>query len=137
LVGTAQRFQGEAEAVIFPAVQSFYNQPIDSTEIACQSACWVLTQIGLPEKDSHVWKAEDQLIANLPAAYHSRTSSRIMDLVLSGPKRSFQEIPARRCSTHLAIDQNPVSRPMLVKPETCRRICRNGALNLYPAANQL
>jgi len=52
-------FQGEAEAVIFPAVQSFYNQPIDSTEIACQSACCVLTQIGLPEKDAHVWKAED------------------------------------------------------------------------------
>jgi 3-polyprenyl-4-hydroxybenzoate decarboxylase len=51
-------FQGEAESVIFQAVQSFYNQPIDSTEIACQSACCVLARIGLPQQDAYVWGAE-------------------------------------------------------------------------------
>ena len=52
-------FQGEAEAVIFPAIQSFYNRPTDSTEMARQSVCCVLAHIGLPQQGAYVWKAED------------------------------------------------------------------------------
>jgi hypothetical protein len=42
-----------------PAHQLFAAEAAVGPELACQSACCVLTHIGLPEKDAHVWRAED------------------------------------------------------------------------------
>ena len=47
----------EAGAVIFPVIPAFYNQPIDSTEMARQFVCRVLAHIGLPQPGAYVWKA--------------------------------------------------------------------------------
>jgi 4-hydroxy-3-polyprenylbenzoate decarboxylase len=49
----------EAGAVIFPCIPAFYNQPIDSTEMARQFVCRVLAHIGLPQPGAYVWKAEE------------------------------------------------------------------------------
>jgi 4-hydroxy-3-polyprenylbenzoate decarboxylase len=49
----------EAGAVIFPVIPSFYNKPIDSTEMARQFVCRVLAHIGLPQPGAYVWKAEE------------------------------------------------------------------------------
>jgi len=45
----------EAGAVIFPCIPSFYNRPIDSTEMARQFVCRVLAHIGLPQPGAYVW----------------------------------------------------------------------------------
>jgi 4-hydroxy-3-polyprenylbenzoate decarboxylase len=47
----------EAGAVIFPCIPTFYDQPIDSTEMARQFAFRVLAHIGLPQPGAYVWKA--------------------------------------------------------------------------------
>jgi 4-hydroxy-3-polyprenylbenzoate decarboxylase len=49
----------EAGATIFPCIPSFYNKPIDSTEMARQFVCRVLAHIGLPQPGAYVWKAEE------------------------------------------------------------------------------
>jgi 4-hydroxy-3-polyprenylbenzoate decarboxylase len=49
----------DAGAVIFPVIPSFYNKPIDSTEMARQFVFRVLAHIGLPQKDAYVWGAAD------------------------------------------------------------------------------
>ncbi len=49
----------EAGAVIFPVIPSFYNKPIDSTEMARQFVCRVLAHIGLTQREGFVWKAEE------------------------------------------------------------------------------
>jgi 4-hydroxy-3-polyprenylbenzoate decarboxylase len=49
----------EAGAVIFPVIPSFYNRPIDSTEMARQFVFRVLAHIGLPQAEAYVWKAEE------------------------------------------------------------------------------
>ncbi len=49
----------EAGAVIFPVIPSFYNHPIDSTEMARQFVARVLAHIGLPQPGAYVWKAEE------------------------------------------------------------------------------
>ncbi len=49
----------EAGAVIFPCIPSFYNKPIDSTEMARQFVDRVLAHIGLPQPGAYVWKAEE------------------------------------------------------------------------------
>jgi flavin prenyltransferase len=49
----------EAGAVIFPVIPSFYNHPIDSTEMARQFVARVLAHIGLPQPMAYVWKAEE------------------------------------------------------------------------------
>lgn len=49
----------EAGAVIFPCIPTFYNQPIDSTEMARQFAFRVLAHIGLPQPGAYVWKADE------------------------------------------------------------------------------
>jgi 4-hydroxy-3-polyprenylbenzoate decarboxylase len=49
----------EAGAVIFPVIPAFYNQPVDSTEMARQFVCRVLAHIGLPQPGAYVWKAEE------------------------------------------------------------------------------
>lgn len=49
----------DAGAVIFPVIPSFYNKPVDSTEMARQFVFRVLAHLGLPQKDAYIWKAED------------------------------------------------------------------------------
>ncbi len=48
----------EAGAVIFPVIPAFYNQPVDSTEMARQFAFRVLTHFGLPQAGMYQWQAE-------------------------------------------------------------------------------
>lgn len=49
----------EAGAVIFPVIPAFYNQPVDSTEMARQFVFRVLAHIGLPQQGAYVWKADE------------------------------------------------------------------------------
>ena len=49
----------EAGAVIFPCIPTFYNKPIDSTEMARQFVYRVLAHIGLPQPGAYVWKADE------------------------------------------------------------------------------
>jgi 4-hydroxy-3-polyprenylbenzoate decarboxylase len=49
----------EAGAVIFPVIPAFYNQPVDSAEMARQFVYRVLAHIGLPQPGAFVWKPED------------------------------------------------------------------------------
>ena len=48
----------DAGAVIFPVIPTFYNRPVDSTEMAKQFVCRVLAHIGLPQNDAYIWKAD-------------------------------------------------------------------------------
>lgn len=49
----------EAGATIFPVIPAFYNQPVDSTEMARQFVFRVLAHIGLPQPGAYVWKPEE------------------------------------------------------------------------------
>lgn len=49
----------EAGATIFPVIPSFYNQPVDSTEMAKQFVYRVLAHIGLPHPGAYIWKPEE------------------------------------------------------------------------------
>ncbi|HVJ09875.1 MAG TPA: UbiX family flavin prenyltransferase [Acidisarcina sp.] len=49
----------DAGAILFPVMASFYNKPMDSTEMAHQFVCRVLAHIGLPQKDAYAWKADE------------------------------------------------------------------------------
>ncbi len=49
----------EAGAVIFPCIPAFYNQPVDSTEMARQFVYRVLAHLGLPQPGAYVWKPEE------------------------------------------------------------------------------
>jgi 4-hydroxy-3-polyprenylbenzoate decarboxylase len=49
----------EAGAVIFPVIPAFYNEPVDSTEMARQFVYRVLTHIGLSQAGAYVWKPEE------------------------------------------------------------------------------
>jgi flavin prenyltransferase len=49
-------FAADAGAVIFPVIPSFYNRPMDATEMAEQFVCRVLAHIGLPQPDAYIWK---------------------------------------------------------------------------------
>jgi 4-hydroxy-3-polyprenylbenzoate decarboxylase len=48
----------DAGATIFPMIPTFYNHPVDSTEMARQFAARVLAHIGLPQQGAYVWKGE-------------------------------------------------------------------------------
>ncbi len=48
----------DAGATIFPVIPAFYNQPVDSTEMARQFAYRVLSHLGLPQAGMYRWKAE-------------------------------------------------------------------------------
>ena len=48
----------DAGATIFPVIPAFYNQPVDSTEMARQFAYRVLAHLGLPQAGMYRWKAE-------------------------------------------------------------------------------
>jgi 4-hydroxy-3-polyprenylbenzoate decarboxylase len=49
----------EAGAVIFPVIPAFYNQPVDSMEMARQFVYRVLAHIGLPQPGAYVWKPDE------------------------------------------------------------------------------
>ena len=49
----------EAGATIFPVIPSFYNKPVDSTEMARQFVYRVLAHMGLPQPDAYVWKPDE------------------------------------------------------------------------------
>jgi len=49
----------DAGAVIFPVIPSFYNHPVDSTEMARQFVYRVLAHIGLPQKGAYIWKVDE------------------------------------------------------------------------------
>ena len=49
----------EAGAVIFPVIPSFYNKPIDSTEMARQFVFRVLAHLGLPQPEAYIWKPDE------------------------------------------------------------------------------
>jgi 4-hydroxy-3-polyprenylbenzoate decarboxylase len=48
----------DAGAVIFPVMPSFYNLPVNPTEMATQFVYRVLAHIGLPQAAAFVWKGE-------------------------------------------------------------------------------
>jgi 4-hydroxy-3-polyprenylbenzoate decarboxylase len=48
----------DAGAIIFPVIPAFYNQPIDSTEMARQFVYRVLAHVGLPQQGAYVWKGD-------------------------------------------------------------------------------
>ena len=50
----------DAGATIFPVIPSFYNKPIDSTEMARQFTNRVLAHIGLPQPDAYIWKSDTE-----------------------------------------------------------------------------
>lgn len=50
----------DAGATIFPVIPSFYNKPIDSTEMARQFVHRVLAHIGLPQPGAYIWKPDQQ-----------------------------------------------------------------------------
>jgi len=49
----------DAGATIFPCIPAFYNQPVDSDEMARQFVCRVLAHIGLPQPGGYVWKGDE------------------------------------------------------------------------------
>jgi len=49
----------DAGAVIYPVIPTFYNHPVDSTEMARQFAFRLLAHIGLPQKDAYIWRPEE------------------------------------------------------------------------------
>ncbi|ACO32021.1 MULTISPECIES: UbiX family flavin prenyltransferase [Acidobacterium] len=48
----------EAGATIFPVIPSFYNKPVDSTEMARQFVYRVLAHLGLPQSGAYIWKPD-------------------------------------------------------------------------------
>jgi 4-hydroxy-3-polyprenylbenzoate decarboxylase len=46
----------DAGATIFPVIPAFYNQPVDSGEMAWQFVCRVLAHLGLPQPGAYVWE---------------------------------------------------------------------------------
>lgn len=49
----------EAGATIFPCIPAFYNQPVNSNEMARQFVKRLLAHIGLPQPGAYVWKPEE------------------------------------------------------------------------------
>jgi 4-hydroxy-3-polyprenylbenzoate decarboxylase len=45
----------DAGATIFPVIPAFYNQPVDSTEMARQFVARVLAHLGLPQPGAYEW----------------------------------------------------------------------------------
>ncbi|MFP5226586.1 MAG: UbiX family flavin prenyltransferase [Acidobacteriota bacterium] len=52
-------YAAEAGATIFPIMPSFYNQPVDSNEMARQFVFRVLAHIGLPQAGAYVWTEDE------------------------------------------------------------------------------
>jgi 4-hydroxy-3-polyprenylbenzoate decarboxylase len=49
----------DAGAVIYPVIPTFYNHPVDSTEMARQFAFRLLAHIGLPQREAYIWRPEE------------------------------------------------------------------------------
>ena len=45
----------DAGATVFPVIPAFYNQPVDSTEMARQFVARVLAHMGLPQPGAYIW----------------------------------------------------------------------------------
>jgi 4-hydroxy-3-polyprenylbenzoate decarboxylase len=52
-------YAADAGATIFPMIPAFYNQPVDSSEMARQFVLRVLAHIGLPQPGAFVWKPDE------------------------------------------------------------------------------
>ncbi len=52
-------YAADAGATIFPVIPAFYNQPVDSNEMARQFVCRVLAYLGLPQTGAYVWKDDE------------------------------------------------------------------------------
>jgi 4-hydroxy-3-polyprenylbenzoate decarboxylase len=52
-------YAADAGATIFPMIPAFYNQPVDSSEMARQFVLRVLAHVGLPQPGAFVWKPDD------------------------------------------------------------------------------
>ena len=50
----------DAGATIFPVIPAFYNQPVDTLEMARQFVCRVLAHIGLPQDSAYQWTAKSK-----------------------------------------------------------------------------
>jgi 4-hydroxy-3-polyprenylbenzoate decarboxylase len=50
----------EAGAVIFPVAPAFYYKPVDSAQMARQFVYRVLAHIGLCQRGTYIWKAEER-----------------------------------------------------------------------------
>lgn len=48
----------DAGATIFPVIPAFYNEPMDSAEMARQFVARVLAHVGLKQPGAYVWKGE-------------------------------------------------------------------------------
>jgi len=51
---------GDAGATIFPVIPAFYNQPVDTLEMARQFACRVLAHVGLPQDSAYQWTGKSK-----------------------------------------------------------------------------
>ena len=49
----------DAGATIYPLIPAFYNQPVDSTEMARQFVFRVLAHMGLPQAEAYQWKGDE------------------------------------------------------------------------------
>lgn len=49
----------EAGATIFPCIPTFYNRPVDSSEMARQFVYRVLAHVGLPQSGAYVWRSDE------------------------------------------------------------------------------
>ena len=48
----------DAGATLFPIIPAFYNQPVDSSEMARQFVFRVLAHLGLPQQGASIWKPD-------------------------------------------------------------------------------
>lgn len=51
----------DAGATIFPMIPAFYNQPVDSNEMARQFVHRVLAHVGLPQPGAYIWKPDNAI----------------------------------------------------------------------------
>jgi len=50
----------DAGATIFPVIPTFYDQPVNTLDIARQYVCRVLAHIGLPQESAYTWSGKAQ-----------------------------------------------------------------------------
>ena len=54
------QYAADAGATIYPVVPTFYNKPVDSTEMAAQFIARVLAHIGLPQPGAYQWSGKSR-----------------------------------------------------------------------------
>ena len=50
----------DAGATIFPVIPTFYDQPVNTLDMARQYVCRVLAHIGLPQESAYTWSGKAQ-----------------------------------------------------------------------------